>query len=166
MIRFDLVCTHDHAFEGWFRNGQAFDDQAAASELTCPFCGDAQVRKAVMAPSIARRRGGGPEAAGEAPPTEGAAGAAPPMPAPPQPPMDPRRAAFIEAVRMIRKVQTFVEKNFDNVGERFPAEARKMHHGEIEHRAIYGRASPDEVEALEEEGIGIRALPMLPKLDG
>lgn len=141
MIRFDLVCTRGHEFEGWFRNGESFESQAGSGDLSCPTCGDTSVQKAVMAPAVARSRG---EVL----------------------PPDPRRLAMAQMMQMARKVQEHVEKNFDNVGERFPEEARKIHYGDAEHRDIYGKASSEEAQALRDEGIGISQLPMLPKLDG
>jgi hypothetical protein len=48
------------------------------------------------------------------------------------------------------------------VGQKFPEEARRMHYGEIEHRSIYGEASPDDAKSLHEEGIEFHPLPHLP----
>lgn len=141
MIRFGLVCAQGHEFEGWFRNGESFERQAESGDLSCPVCGDTGVQKAVMAPAVARSR-------------------AEVMPA------DPRKAAMAHMMQMARKVQEHVEKNFDNVGERFPEEARKMHYGDAEHRDIYGKASKEEAKSLRDEGISISQLPQLPKLDG
>ncbi len=52
MILFHLICGQEHEFEGWFRNGAAFDMQLAAGELVCPVCNDRSVRKAPMAPGV------------------------------------------------------------------------------------------------------------------
>lgn len=52
MILYNLLCAQGHEFEGWFRDGAAFDGQAAASEIQCPSCGDRSVRKAPMAPCV------------------------------------------------------------------------------------------------------------------
>src|SRR5262249_14360175 len=62
----------------------------------------------------------------------------------------------------LRELRDHIVKNADNVGERFPNEARKMHYGDIEHRPIYGEASPDEARSLIEEGIEVSPLPTLP----
>ena len=70
-----------------------------------------------------------------------------------------------QAARILKKwraVQRHIETNFDHVGRQFPEEARKMHYGEIEHRSIYGEASPDEAKALAEEGVPFHPLPILP----
>src|SRR5260221_14521091 len=63
----------------------------------------------------------------------------------------------------LKELRDHIVKNADNVGERFPNEARKMHYGDIEHRPIYGEASPDEARALIDEGVEVSPLPMLPE---
>ena len=148
MIGFALNCARDHAFEGWFKDGGTFERQAAEGDITCPICGDTAIRKAMMAPAIVRstaRSGPAPVAA--------------PVPAP-----DQVKAAMFMA--MLRKVREHVEKNFDNVGEKFPEEVRRIHHGEAEARDIYGQATIEEATELLEEGVTVRPLPELPKLDG
>ena len=90
-------------------------------------------------------------------PAESAAPVAAPAP-------DEARAATMLAV--LRQVRAFVEENFENVGERFPEEARRIHRGETEERDIFGRASLKEAKELLEEGIAVHPLPDLPKLDG
>ena len=62
----------------------------------------------------------------------------------------------------IKELRDHIVKNADNVGERFPNEARKMHYGDIEHRPIYGEASPEEARALIDEGVEVSPLPVLP----
>jgi hypothetical protein len=141
MIRFDLQCPEGHVFEGWFRGGEAYDEQARSGSLTCPVCGHSEIRKAMMAPAVARGRGDVPAE-------------------------DPRRVALGQMMQAMREVQRHVETHFDNVGERFPEEARKIHSGDAPHRDIYGKASSEEAAALRDEGVPIRQLPVLPKLDG
>ena len=62
----------------------------------------------------------------------------------------------------LKELREHLVKNSDNVGEKFPEEARKMHYGETEHRSIFGVASPDEAKELLEEGIECHPLPALP----
>lgn len=141
MIVFDLKCAHGHVFEAWFRDSAAYDAQARAGEVVCPVCGDVRIAKAPMAPQVARRSGE------EAPAREAA----------------PKPAA--EAMRRLRALREHIEKTFDNVGDRFPEEARKIHYGEAERRDIYGEATLDEARALDEEGIAFGILPRLPRHD-
>ncbi|MGH6913663.1 MAG: DUF1178 family protein [Geminicoccales bacterium] len=75
------------------------------------------------------------------------------------------RAATANAMRLWRQVQGRIERDFDHVGRRFPEEARKMHHGEIERRSIYGEATSDEARALRDEGIEVSQIPWLPRED-
>ncbi len=132
MIVFDLNCGDGHRFEAWFHDGDAYDVQAAAGEIACPTCGDTTVAKAPMAPNLARGA-----ARGE---TE-----------------EPARV-----MRGLAALRDQVENNFDDVGERFPEEARKIHYGEVERRNIHGRADLDDARALDEEGIEFGILPPLP----
>ncbi len=62
----------------------------------------------------------------------------------------------------LKELRDHLVNNADNVGTKFPEEARKMHYGEIEHRSIYGVASPEEAEDLADEGIDFHPLPILP----
>jgi hypothetical protein len=149
VIRFALHCANDHAFEGWFRDGATFDRQAREGAVTCPICGDSSVRKAMMAPAVVR-------SGSRSPPSQ-------PAPAAAEAP-DHAKAAMMLA--MLRKVREHVEQNFENVGERFPEEARRIHYGEAEEREIFGQASLADAKELLEEGISVRPLPDLPKLDG
>ena len=134
MILFDLRCKDGHAFEAWFRDGAAYEDQAAAGDLACPVCGSAEVSKALMAPAVNSR-----------------------------PKVDAAQAA--EAIRLWRRVQNHIEKNFDHVGPRFAEEARRIHHGEAEKRSIYGEATRTETEELRDEGIAVNQIPWLPPHD-
>jgi len=159
MILFDLKCSLGHRFEGWFRNGAAYEAQAASHAITCPLCGDAKIEKAPMAPAIAK---GGRSRDHDAPPPALLSADTPPAPivAPPVP--DAVREAQAEILRHLRELRTQVEKNADYVGDRFADEARKIHYGEAEGRAIYGETSPEQAEALREEGVPIANIPWLP----
>ncbi len=169
MIRYALECEHEHGFEAWFRSSDDFERQAEASLLTCPTCGSNAVTRALMAPAVStsRKRAEIAAAAVAAAPPEPGAGEAPaasaaPAAVPPVPVTlpDPRALALAE---MLRRLRRHVEENAENVGARFPEEARKIHYGETDPRGIYGEASRDEVEALLDEGIEIHALPVLPE---
>ncbi|MHB2169441.1 DUF1178 family protein [Alsobacter sp. R-9] len=150
MIRYALACEAGHEFESWFRDSASYDSQKAAGFVTCPACGSAKVEKQIMAPSVARtdheRRGlPVPATTPEAPV--------------PMALMSERERAFRELVRALRK---HVAENAEHVGPRFAEEARKMHEGLAEFRAIYGEATVEEARALAEEGIDALPLPFLP----
>ena len=137
MIIFDLTCGHGHRFEGWFASADDFERQAKAVLVRCPVCDDASV---VRVPSakvhVGRATADAPRAAEDAE-TETVAGL----------PED-----------LIKKLRDIV-RNTENVGQRFPEEARKIHYEEVPPRAIRGQASKDDAEALREEGIDFASLP-------
>jgi hypothetical protein len=165
MIRYALACERGHSFESWFQNSTAYDKQVKHGLVVCPACNSNKVEKAIMAPRLSggRKRDEkppAPVAAGEAPapaPTPEAP-AAVAMPAPVAM-MSPQEREFRKKLKELREHLT---QNADYVGRKFPEEARKMHYGEIEHRSIYGEASPDQAKELHEEGIEFHPLPVLP----
>lgn len=157
MIRYRLRCGEGHAFDGWFRSSADFEAQRGTDALLCPDCGSPEVDRALMAPAIAR---GGARAAALA--DEPAPADAPARrggeSVPGRAEADPRRAmfaAFREAVRRVRR-------EAQDVGAAFPDEARRIHRGEAEERAIRGEASPEEARSLLEEGVPVLPLPDLP----
>ena len=157
MIRYSLICERKHDFEIWFNNSADYDKQAKRGLVTCPACGSAKVEKALMAPSLGR----GAKKSVSAPAPEVAP---PPEPAPtenktPVAMVSPQEREFRAKLKELRDHLT---KNADNVGAKFPEEARKMHYGEAEHRSIYGEASPQEAKELLDEGVELHPLPVLP----
>jgi hypothetical protein len=165
MIRYTLNCEHGHTFESWFQNSAAYDKQAKRALVTCPVCGSAKVEKAIMAPRLARAEAA---ASAEALPMPFPATPAnlpapqPPLPAPGKTPVAIMSPQERELRKKLKELREHVTKNADYVGPRFPEQARKIHYGEVEHRSIYGEASPDEAKALHEEGIEFHPLPILP----
>jgi hypothetical protein len=164
MIRYTLNCEHGHAFESWFQNSAAYDKQAKRALVTCPVCGSAKVEKAIMAPRLSRAEAAEPGEAPPIPPSIPPALPAPvvPSPAPGKTPVAIMSPQERELRKKLKELREHVTKNADYVGHRFPEQARKIHYGEIEHRSIYGEASPDEAKALHEEGIEFHPLPILP----
>ncbi|AWK86172.1 DUF1178 family protein [Azospirillum thermophilum] len=180
MILFELKCPSDHRFEAWFRNGAAYEEQAAAHQITCPICGDSTITKAPMAPRIAKGLGRKDKA--EQPPAAGPVPAAPAAPVPvpvpvpagegqnrlaslPVPSNDAQRQAVAEVMRQLGELRRVVEQNCDYVGERFAEEARRIHYGETDPRGIYGEATAEEVEELRDEGVTFQRIPWLPRTD-
>jgi len=154
VIRYNLVCDRRHEFESWFQNSAAYDKQAKRGLVSCPLCGSAKVEKAIMAPRLARKDKSTPIVA----PVEQAAPAPAATPAPVAM-ISPQEKEFRAKLKELRDHLT---ANADNVGKKFPEEARKMHYGEIEHRSIYGEATPQDAKDLHEEGIEFHPLPVLP----
>lgn len=130
MIVFDLVCAgQGHVFEAWFGSSADFDAQKERGLVTCPLC-DAPADKAPMAPRVAAKGNAAPS------------------------------AAEVKAMMgKLAEMQKQMLANSEHVGDRFPDEARAIHLGEAEARAIHGRASPDEAKSLADEGVPVSPLP-------
>lgn len=139
MIRYALVCENAHKFEAWFRNAEAYDEQHARGIVTCPVCNSVSVDKAMMAPAV-----------GKAASQERVSLSI----------GHPQHAQLREALRALREKVT---TEADYVGDKFAAEARKIHFKDVEARGIYGEATPDEVASLVEDGLDFMPLPNLPE---
>jgi hypothetical protein len=142
MIRYALKCAKGHSFESWFQSADAYEALASKGLVSCAICGGTEVTKALMAPRVS---------AAEGAPAEPAAAPERPLSAPAHP-----------AEQMLRALRAHLKKNSTYVGGRFAQEARAMHLGEADERAIHGEASPAEAKALIEEGVPIAPLPILP----
>jgi len=148
MIVYELRCTAGHGFEAWFRNSDAYDQQHAAHQISCPICGIDDVSKAPMAPRIARPR--------ESVPVQN-------TPAPAQGQLNPEQMRMV--MTKIAELNKHIAETCDYVGKDFAEEARKIHYGEVEHREIYGEATPNEAEELREEGIPVASVPWIRRSD-
>jgi hypothetical protein len=156
MIRYTLRCEREHIFESWFQDSAAYDLQVKRKLVSCPVCDSVKIDKAIMAPRIVGKK---------------SRERAEPVPAAPAPAVETPAPAGSTPLLMaqerelrakIKELRDHIVKNADNVGEKFPNEARKMHYGDIEHRPIYGEASPEEAKSLIDEGVEVSPLPVLP----
>ena len=138
MIRFSLVCEKDHDFDGWFSNSEDFDKQTKRGLVTCPACNSPKVSKSLMAPSVSTSRKQEKISVTKA---------------------DVARRHLMDEMKKLREKMV---ENSEDVGARFPEEARKIHYGETEERGIHGEAGLDDVESLLDEGIEILPLPVVP----
>jgi hypothetical protein len=152
MIRYNLRCERAHAFESWFQSSSAYESQEKRKLVNCPVCGSAKVERAIMAPQIVSKKGRDVPVQAPVATTEVTAPASTPL----------MMAQERELRAKLKELRDHIVKNADNVGESFPNEARKMHYGDIEHRPIYGEASPEEARSLIEEGVEVSPLPVLP----
>ena len=154
MIRYNLRCEKGHTFESWFQSSSAYESQEKRKLVSCPACGTVKVERAIMAPQIVSKKG--------------REVAAPTPTAPAEAPASSESTPLLMAQELefrtnINELRDHIVKNADNVGERFPNEARAMHYGDKEHRPIYGEASPEEARALIDEGVEVSPLPVLPE---
>ncbi len=132
----DLRCHNGHGFEGWFASDEDFLDQNGRQLIACPLCDDNVI---VRLPSAPRLNLSGARETADAAPT-------------PQPQFD----AQAQWMKVVRHVLAHTE----DVGERFAAEARRIHYGDAAERGIRGQATPVEREALRDEGIEVTQLPV------
>ncbi|WP_324762238.1 DUF1178 family protein [Sinorhizobium meliloti] len=138
MIHYNLACDVGHDFEGWFSSSDDFDRQVERRLVACPSCGSVSVSKKLMAPAVSTARK-----------------------------KEARRELVMdqaqkEAVAKLKELVKSIRENAEDVGERFPDEARKIHYGEADQRGLIGKATAEEAIALIEEGIEIAPLPVLP----
>jgi hypothetical protein len=139
----DLRCTNDHRFEGWFGSEEDLQSQSERGLVQCPVCADAAITRMPSAPrlNVSALR------------TEPAVA-----------PATPDAAHHMQSLwlRTLRRVMDSTE----DVGDRFPEEARRIHYGEIEERGIRGQATAEQAKALKDEGIEVVALPVPAALKG
>jgi hypothetical protein len=152
MIRYALRCDQGHNFESWFQSSSAYDSQHKRGLVACPLCESVKVEKAIMAPRIARKGNTDKSKQVEAPVTATETATESLVMAPQE----------RELLAKLKELRDHVVKTADNVGNKFPEEARKMHYGDIEQRAIYGEATSEEARDLIEEGVDVAPLPVLP----
>jgi hypothetical protein len=136
---FNLSCDQEHPFEGWFASGEDFDRQLGVGMIECPVCASTEVRKLLSAPRL--NLGGSNEPA-ESSPKEPVA----------MPNDQSMRAMMVQIARHIAV-------NSEDVGERFPEEARRIHYDEAPKRSIRGLASKEEAADLKDEGIEVMPVP-------
>jgi hypothetical protein len=139
MIKYALGCAEGHAFESWFPDSAAYEKQRKRGFVACPECGSTEVDKAIMAPAVV----GGDRTTGESGPAIV---------------VDDRRRQTRELMQRMRRE---IEASTEDVGAKFPQEARAIHLGEAPERAIRGRASLAEARSLVEDGVSVLPLPML-----
>jgi len=162
MIHYQLQCSNDHEFDGWFRDSAAFEKQVGLNLVQCPACADTSVRRALMAPAVARPHRAAVPAQPESPQPQ-----PPVQPAPQAPPAEAVGGKLPDHVRaMLQRMRSEVEKHCVYVGEQFAEEARRMHRGESDRQGIYGETTREQAEALAEDGIEFSRIPWVPRADG
>ena len=147
----NLCCGHGHGFEGWFASEDDFVGQNTRHDIACPLCADTTITRLPSAPRLNLSGARAPVATDASTPGR---------------PERPAEATTADLQAMWLKTVRQVLKNTEDVGERFPEEARRIHYGEAAHRGIRGQASDDERAALAEEGIDVLQLLMPAGLKG
>lgn len=165
---YNLSCSFDHRFEGWFASEEDCVTQQANGMLTCPLCNSTAITRMPSAPHIAKSHTQSEAAQGKSSSTELALA----NPESKQPSKDDLvavtrtdhaqleaqvQAAFLNGMRELMS-------RSEDVGSAFAEEARKIHYKESPERSIRGHTTVDEAESLRDEGIEVLSLPALPLL--
>ena len=133
MPKYNLLCSRDHEFEGWFDSEKSYLDQKKKKLIGCPMCDDTLIRRAIMSPNVSSKtKNKGKK--------------------------DKPNTAFYNSRSTLKHLKDWVSKNCENVGDRFADEARKASLGERDDH-IYGTATEKEIKDLHKEGIGAIRIP-------
>jgi hypothetical protein len=165
---YNLSCSFDHRFEGWFSSEEDCLTQQASGMLACPLCNSTAITRMPSAPHIAKshsKEDAGPRKGVSSPLVK--AGTAENQSNQNEVASVARadhsqleaqvQAAFLNGMRELMS-------RSEDVGSGFAEEARKMHYKESPERSIRGQTTADEAESLREEGIEILSLPAIPLL--
>ena len=135
MIKYNLKCKHKHEFESWFLDSKEFEKLKSKKMIECIFCKTKSIEKSIMAPSVLSQE---------------------------QKQKNQKSIKYIKKIQKdLLKMQNFVEKNFEYVGNNFPREVRNIYYDKRKNKNIYGKATPEETQELEEEGIELTTIPWI-----
>ena len=135
MIKYNLKCKHKHEFESWFLDSKEFEKLKSKKMIECIFCKTKSIEKSIMAPSVLNQE---------------------------QKQENQKSTKYIKKIQKdLLKIRNFVEKNFEYVGNNFPREVRNVYYDKRKNKNIYGKATPEETQELEEEGIELAAIPWI-----
>ncbi len=135
MIKYNLKCKHKHEFESWFLDSKEFEKLKSKKMIECIFCKTKSVEKSIMAPSVLNQE---------------------------QKQKNQKSIKYIKKIQKdLLKMRNFVEKNFEYVGNNFPREVRNVCYDKRKNKNIYGKATPEEAQELEEEGIKLTTIPWI-----
>ena len=137
MIKYNLKCKNKHEFEGWFADSKEFEKLKIKKMIECSYCGTKAIEKSIMSPNILSNE---------------------------------EKKNISESTKNIKKIKddllkmrNFVEKNFEYVGKDFPKEVRNIYYDKKKNKNIYGKATEEETEELQDEGIELTAIPWIDK---
>ena len=135
MIKYNLKCKRKHEFESWFSDSKEFEKLKSKKMIECIFCKSKSIEKSIMAPSVLNQE---------------------------QKQKDQKSIKYIKKIQKdLLRMRNFVEKNFEYVGNNFPREVRNVYYDKRKNKNIYGKATPEETQELEEEGIELTAIPWI-----
>ena len=130
MIKYNLACECENSFESWFASSSEFDSLLKKKMIKCIYCESSSVKKTLMAPRLTRKSN-----------------------------QILKKTKLEKNIKkQLRNFKKYIEKNCENVGERFPQEARNIHYDKKTSKGIYGKATSEETSELIEEGIDVCTL--------
>ena len=137
MIKYCLKCKNcSLEFESWFGSSKEFDRLKKLKFINCQNCNSIKIEKSLMSPNLANTK---------------------------KKNFETNKKKFNNAKKMLKEYKKFVKDNFEYVGDNFAYEARSIHYNSEDDKknkkGIYGSASPEEVNELQEEGIKTETIP-------
>ena len=135
MIKYNLICECEKTFESWFASSAEFDYLLKKKFIKCVYCDSSSVKKTVMAPRLTRKSNQ----------------------------ILKKNKLQKDIKKQLTYFKKYIEKNCEDVGERFPQEARNIHYDKKTSKGIYGKATPEETSDLIDEGIEVATIPWVDK---
>ena len=138
MIRYKLKCKDcETTFDSWFSSSKEYEKLKKRKFLNCHFCNSLNVGKALMSPSVSISKKNLRD-------------------------ISLSSEKYREIKKTISKYQEFIKKNFEYVGENFAYEARSLHYKNKKRaKSIYGTATKEDLNELNEEGIKVEMIPWI-----
>jgi len=141
MIKYNLICKKcNKSFDSWFASSKEYEKLKKLKHINCLNCNSLEVNKNLMSPSIVNSKNEKNEKIN----TE----------------------KYSKMKKIIKKYQKFIQNNFEYVGENFTYEARSIHYkNKKKSKGIYGKASLEDIEELNEEGNQTDIIPWINEKD-
>ena len=138
MIKYNLKCKNNHEFESWFSDSNEFEKLKIKKMLECIFCSSKDINKSIMAPMVSGSKN-----------------------------IENQLEIFGKETenkkKELLKIREYIEKNFENVGDKLSQKAREVYYDKKTKKSIYGTATPEERDELAEEGIDLLSIPWVNK---
>ncbi len=132
MIKYNLICDKcKFTFNSWFSTSSKFDSLKKKKLITCTYCGSYKISKSIMSPNVSKNE------------------------------QIDKNKIKKEVRKKILEYQKFIKENSTYVGEDFAYEARSLHYDKKKSKTIYGKATQEEINDLDEEGIETTTIPWI-----
>ena len=138
MIKYNLKCNNNHEFESWFADSREFEKLKKRRLLECIYCSSKEISKSIMAPMVSVAKNKTYD-------------------------LEIDQQMIKEEKTKLKKIQKYIEKNFEYVGENFSKKVREIYYDKKSKKTIYGITTPQEREELKEEGIDLLSIPWIDK---